>query len=76
VAPLVGVFATAPYLHNGSVPTLRDLLEPPARRPRRFTIGGVPFDTGVPGNRSVGHAFGLALTPVDKDDLVTFLESL
>ena len=23
----------APYLHNGSVPTLRDLLEPPERRP-------------------------------------------
>jgi len=26
VAPLVGVFATAPYLHNGSVPTLEAVL--------------------------------------------------
>src|SRR6185369_4177634 len=32
VAPLVGVFATGPYLHNGSVPTLQALLDPPARR--------------------------------------------
>jgi hypothetical protein len=25
--PLVGIWASAPYLHNGSVPTLRDLFE-------------------------------------------------
>ncbi|MGB6326514.1 MAG: di-heme-cytochrome C peroxidase, partial [Methylocella sp.] len=27
--PLTGIWATAPYLHNGSVPTLYDLLLPP-----------------------------------------------
>src|SRR5262245_21390129 len=27
--PLDGIWLRAPYLHNGSVPTLRDLLEPP-----------------------------------------------
>ena len=31
-----GVWATAPYLHNGSVPTLADLLEPPDARPKSF----------------------------------------
>ena len=31
--PLDGIWARSPYLHNGSVPTLRDLLEPSARRP-------------------------------------------
>lgn len=31
---LVGVWASAPYLHNGSVPTLADLLEAPGARPR------------------------------------------
>lgn len=36
---LQGVWAAAPYLHNGSVPTLADLLEPPATRPARFRIG-------------------------------------
>jgi hypothetical protein len=78
VAPLVGVFATAPYLHNGSVPTLRALLEPPARRPARFPLGraGFVFDTALPGNRSFGHAFGTDLTPREKDDLVAFLRSL
>ena len=28
--PLDGLWLRAPYLHNGSVPTLRDLLEPSA----------------------------------------------
>jgi hypothetical protein len=32
--PLDGIWARAPYLHNGSVPSLRDLLEPAERRPR------------------------------------------
>ncbi len=29
--PLIGVWSTAPYLHNGSIPTLWDLLNPTAR---------------------------------------------
>ena len=31
--PLVGVWLLGPYLHNGSVPTLRDLLSPSEQRP-------------------------------------------
>ncbi len=34
--PLDGIWATAPYLHNGSVPTLEALLHSPSR-PARFT---------------------------------------
>lgn len=34
--PLDGIWATAPYLHNGSVPTLAQLLEPDVR-PAKFT---------------------------------------
>ncbi len=34
--PLVGIWASAPYLHNGSVPTLATLLNSPTR-PKRFT---------------------------------------
>ncbi|NJK89907.1 MAG: hypothetical protein HC923_11290 [Myxococcales bacterium] len=30
---LAGIWATAPFLHNGSVPTLYDLLSPEAERP-------------------------------------------
>ena len=36
---LHGVWAAAPFLHNGSVPTLADLLKPAADRPRRFRLG-------------------------------------
>ena len=42
--PLNGIWATAPYLHNGSVPTLFDMLTPPAERPRELHLGGWEFD--------------------------------
>lgn len=42
--PLAGVWATAPYLHNGSVPTLYDLLLPPGERPKTFYTGTREFD--------------------------------
>jgi len=42
--PLNGIWATAPYLHNGSVPTLYDLLLPPASRPTSFVLGRREFD--------------------------------
>ncbi|MET4312570.1 hypothetical protein [Bradyrhizobium sp. RT4b] len=42
--PLDGVWATAPYLHNGSVPTLRDLLLPQKERPTSFCVGSREFD--------------------------------
>ena len=34
--PLDGIWARAPYLHNGSVPTLADLLMDPSSRPKQF----------------------------------------
>ncbi|MGH6835628.1 MAG: cytochrome c [Methylocella sp.] len=37
--PLDGLWLRAPYLHNGSVPTLADLLEPPEKRPAKFIRG-------------------------------------
>ena len=43
--PLDGIWLRAPYLHNGSVPTLRDLLEPAAKRPRSFYRGNDVYDT-------------------------------
>ena len=36
---LDGIWLRGPYLHNGSVPSLRDLLEPPADRPAEFYRG-------------------------------------
>jgi len=37
--PLDALWLRGPYLHNGSVPTLRDLLAPPAGRPSAFVRG-------------------------------------
>jgi mono/diheme cytochrome c family protein len=83
VAPLSGVWATPPYLHNGSVPTLRDLLERANDRPVTFAIGNFLFNTTVDvsgpgngGNGNQGHEFGVDLTAEEKDDLVEFLKSL
>lgn len=52
--PLNGIWATAPYLHNGSVPNLYDLFLPScndaevstgkACRPNSFTLGSRQFD--------------------------------
>ena len=36
---LEGIWAAAPYLHNGSVPTLAELLKPPAQRVSSFSVG-------------------------------------
>jgi hypothetical protein len=36
---LQGIWAAAPYLHNGSVPTLAELLKPPAQRTSQFNLG-------------------------------------
>ncbi|MGC5798256.1 di-heme-cytochrome C peroxidase [Sphingomonas sp. NFX23] len=43
--PLNGIWATAPYLHNGSVKSLTELLLPPAKRARSFPVGGRVLDT-------------------------------
>ena len=42
--PLDGLWLRAPYLHNGSVPTLRDLLEVADKRPKEFYRGNDVFD--------------------------------
>ena len=43
--PLNGVWATAPYLHNGSVPNLWALLSPDKERPHEiFCVGSREFD--------------------------------
>jgi mono/diheme cytochrome c family protein len=42
--PLDGIWLRAPYLHNGSVPTLRDLLKPANARPAMFYRGNDVYD--------------------------------
>ena len=42
--PLDGIWATAPFLHNGSVPSLWELLQPPERRVKTFYVGSRELD--------------------------------
>ncbi|MBT8234197.1 MAG: hypothetical protein HKO66_16580 [Saprospiraceae bacterium] len=42
--PLNGIWATAPYLHNGSVPNLWQLLQKPKDRVKKFWVGSYEFD--------------------------------
>ena len=41
---LDGIWLRAPYLHNGSVPTLRDLLNKPESRPKKYCRGSDVYD--------------------------------
>ena len=54
---LHGIWAQAPYLHNGSVPTLGQLLCP-ATRPPRFLRGNLYYDEGARRLRMGGQAEG------------------
>jgi len=54
--PLAGIWARAPYLHNGSVPTLAALLT--NERPAQFYRGNIVFDTV-----NVGFVTSSAVTP-------------
>lgn len=73
---LAGVWATAPYLHNDSVPTLWDLFS--TRRPDAFSVDNTRYDTtkvgyvtapsgafvlktSEPGNGNQGHPWGTKL---------------
>ncbi len=64
--PLDGVWLRAPFLHNGSVPTLRDLLEPPDARPKHFFRGYDVFDQQKVGFVSdVAEENGVKFFPFD-----------
>ncbi|HET6585636.1 MAG TPA: c-type cytochrome [Nannocystaceae bacterium] len=68
-APLVAVRGAAPYFHDGSVPTLADVLDPARLRS--------DYARGVRGPGPVeGHAFGTRLPPQDRAALVRYLETL
>lgn len=90
--PLNGIWATAPYLHNGSVPNLWQLLQ--ENRVQQFYVGsreidpvnvgldtaaypgGFLFDASLPGNSNKGHVYGTKLSDEEKWALIEFLKSL
>jgi hypothetical protein len=87
---LAGVWARSPYLHNGSVRTMRDLLSPPGSRPSSFRRGSNVYsqedmgyvddgpylmETALPGNSNGGHDYGTHLSDQDKRALIEHLKT-
>jgi mono/diheme cytochrome c family protein len=86
-----GIWARAPYLHNGSVPTLWDLLSPPEKRPAEFGRGCDSYDdkkvgwscegpfryrTGLQGNSNAGHLYGTQLGDEERWALIEYMKTL
>ncbi|MFN7769604.1 MAG: di-heme-cytochrome C peroxidase [Planctomycetaceae bacterium] len=63
-----GIWAAAPYLHNGSVPTLADLLEPVDKRPTEFEVGP-EYDLERVGLARSQKKFNFKLKTTDASDL-------
>ncbi|GEM_PF-3539896 len=62
--PLRAIWASAPYLHNASVPTLYDLLVPPDKRPATFPLGHREYDP-----KKVGYTTEVSGTPIFTFDI-------
>jgi hypothetical protein len=90
-ATLAGVWARSPYLHNGSVRTMEELLTPPTARAKSFRRGSRVFDavqmgytdqgeylldTSSPGNSNTGHDYGTGLSTSQKREVIEFLKTL
>jgi len=88
---LAGVWARAPYLHNGSVRTIQELLASPVARAKSFHRGSRAYDqtamgyvdegaylldTTKPGHSNSGHDYGADLSTVEKRDLIEYLKTL
>jgi hypothetical protein len=74
VPSLKGVWYRGPFEHNGSVATLEDWFDP-----RRLRDDYVPTGfrgAGVKARAVKGHAFGLDLSPADREALIKFLKTL
>ena len=56
--PLAGVWATAPFLHNGSVPSIYQLLSPQDERATTFYKGTFEYDPGHLGYRTEAFTNG------------------
>lgn len=59
--PLDGIWATPPFLHNGSVPNLFELLSPVYERQTRFWVGNFEYDPVRVGYRSEEFEGGFLL---------------
>lgn len=72
---LRNVAVTAPYMHDGSIATLSEVIEHYARGGRRLASGSHRGD-GAKNPHKSGFVKGFRLTVSEKRDLIAFLDSL
>jgi cytochrome c peroxidase len=75
IPTLRNVAVTAPYMHDGSVATLSDVIDHYAAGGRTIASGPYAGDGGANPNKSP-NVSGFKLTESEKKDLIAFLESL
>jgi len=63
---LRNIALTAPYMHDGAMATLNEVLD-------HYASGGAP---GIPTRLTSGFVRGFTLTPQERQDVLAFLESL
>ena len=88
---LAGVWARSPYLHNGSVRTMRELLARSTDRAAKYRRGSGAFDVALmgytdtgtylfnarnPTDSNAGHDYGTDLPDAGKSDLIEYLKTL
>jgi hypothetical protein len=88
---LQGAWARSPYLHNGAVRTMQELLTAPAARAKTFRRGSRVYDaqqmgytddgpyvldTARPGSSNAGHDYGTELSAQQKRELIEYLKTL
>ena len=56
--PLNGIWATAPYLHNGAVPTFYHVMSPADQRPKTFLVGSRELEPEYVGFKYQGYDGG------------------
>lgn len=76
VAPLANLWATPPYLHDGTLATIEEIFDE-ARLDPNFVATGTPPAADKPGG-VLGHefAFPITWTPQERADLIEFLKSV
>ncbi len=57
--PLNGVWSSAPYLHNGSVPSLWEMLQKPENRVKKFSVGSRQYDPKNVGFQTISSENGV-----------------
>jgi len=65
--PLAGIWATPPFLHNGSVPNLYQMLVPADKRDKAFYVGNREFDPKFVGYNTAKFENGF-LFHIDQPD--------